>query len=84
MIISHLNVRFLPSDLSKTDRESHMGPPIVISRLPEEEASVCPVASLEALLLLRSHLDISHDYFFCQFRAPYLRISAQGFASRIS
>ena len=84
MIISHLNVRFLPSDLSKTDRESHMGPPIVISRLPGEEASVCPVASLEALLLLRSHLDISHDYVFCQFRAPYLRISAQGFVSRIS
>ena len=84
MIISALNVRFLPSDLSKTDRENHLGLPIVVSRLPAENSLLCPVSLLEALLLLRNGLNISHDYVFSQFHPPYHRLLAQGFAGRIS
>ena len=58
-------VRFIPSQLSKTDRPSHMGPPIVISRLPvSNDDSICPVAALEKLLVKREQLNIAHDFIF--------------------
>ena len=50
MIINPESVRFLPSQLSKTDRPDHLGPPILIRRLPAfsgGDASLCPVSALE-------------------------------------
>ena len=75
--------RFIPSSLSKTDRQTHLGPPILIRRLLDDSA-VCPVASLEAYLSHRRSLNSSHDHVFCGFREPYEKLSASSFADRIS
>ena len=63
MIISPDSVRFLPSQLCKTDRQTHMGPPILIRRLPPSSPH-CPVAALEDLLHSRTFLGIRHNYVF--------------------
>ena len=84
MIISTSGVRFLPSSLSKTDRDSHLGPPLIVSRLPAADSAICPVSSLEALLRHRLDLGIEHDFIFSQFRPPFARLSSAGFARLIA
>ena len=81
---SSAGVRFIPSALSKTDRHSHLGPPITISRLDSEDTSFCPVSSLDALLRMRQELGIRHDYVFCDFRHPHAKISSAAFARRLA
>ena len=79
MSISSEQVRFLPSRLSKTDRQRHLGPPIVIRRLPPPDPH-CPVASLEELLRSRAALGIRHDYVFSSSLAPHDPISVASFS----
>ena len=81
---STTGVRFIPSALSKTDRHSHLGPPISISRLESDDATLCPVASIDALLQARQDLGIRHDYVFCDFLHPHAQISAAAFARRLA
>ena len=83
MIINSDFVRFIPSALSKTDRQTYLGHPIVIRRLPPDE-DMCPVLALEGFLAVRRPLSTSHDYVFCDFRHPHRPISASAFASRLS
>ena len=84
MIIDDSKVRFLPSCLSKTDRQRHLGAPITISRLPaSSDASVCPVVVLEAYLRHRAELHVAHDYVFCGFRAPRDPITTAVFSERL-
>ena len=55
MILSDDNVRFLPFKLSKTNRQSYLGPPIVIMRLPPTSGnSPCAVEALKELLRFRA------------------------------
>ena len=81
---SSSGIRFIPSALSKTDRHSHLGPPISISRLDSDDASLCPVSALDALLQARQDLGIRHDYVFCDFRHPHAQISSASFARRLA
>ena len=84
MSSSNSGLRFLPSALSKTDRDNHLGPPISVSRLDSGDKALCPVTSLEDLLSLRQSLNIAHDYIFCQFRPPFKRVSASVFSRRLA
>ena len=77
-------LRFLPSCLSKTDRQTHLGPPIVIKRLSGPDSSLCAVAALENLLQLRSSLQLDHDYVFFQFKPPYEKVSTASFSQRLA
>ena len=77
-------LRFLPSCLSKTDRQTHLGPPIVIKRLSGSDSSLCAVAALEDLLQLRSSLPLDHDYVFFQFKPPYEKVSTASFSQRLA
>ena len=82
MSIDGAAVRFIPSTLSKTDRQTHLGPAIRIPRLPaSNDASPCPVAALEALLQKRRDLDIPHDYVFSSSSSPFTPISVSGFSA---
>ena len=76
-------VRFIPSRLSKTDRQNYLGHPIIIRRLPTD-VSMCPVAALEDFLVVRRSLTDSHDYVFCDFRPPHSKISTPAFARRLT
>ena len=82
MIINADCVRFLPSRLSKTDRPDHLGPPIIVRRLPAfsgDDVSLCPVASLEEFLESRRSLHIAHDSLFCS-SSPHSPISTASFS----
>ena len=88
MIKTSDHVRFIPSRLSKTDRPSHLGPPILIRRLPvpaanSSDISKCPLASLEHLLRLREENNIQHDYVFSASAPPHPPIDTAGFSSLI-
>ena len=84
MIVDDSKVRFLPSRLSKTDRQRHLGAPITISRLPaSSDASVSPVVVLEAYLRRRAELHVAHDFIFCGFRSPRDPISTTVFSDRL-
>ena len=81
MILSDDKVRFLPSKLSKTDRQSHLGPPIVIMRLPPtSDNSPCPVEALRELLRFRSKLHLSHDFIFTSCAPPFKPLSTAAFS----
>ena len=81
MIISPDRVRFIPSRLSKTDRQTHLGPPIVILRLPvSTDDSRCPVAALERLLQQRRDKGISHDFLFSSSSPPHSPLDTSGFS----
>ena len=84
MTINDQFVRFVPSALSKTDRQTHLGPPIVVFRLIDDEISRCPVASLEELLRAHALKGIVHDYLFTSLKAPFSRISTSALASSIA
>ena len=77
-------LRFVPSRLSKTDRQTHLGPPIVVKRLPDPDSSLCAVKALEDLLRMRSTLDLDHDFIFFQFKRPYERVSSATFSQRLA
>ena len=79
MILSADQVRFLPSRLSKTDRQRHLGPPIVVRRLPPPDSS-CPVASLEGLLRSRDAMGIRHACVFSSSAPPHDPISVSSFS----
>ena len=82
MSIDGAAVRFIPSALSKTDRQSHLGPAIRITRLTaSDDVSPCPVEALEALLAKRRELDISHDFVFSSASSPHVPISVAGFSA---
>ena len=84
MIINADCVRFLPARLSKTDRPDHLGPPIVIRRLPAfsgDDVSLCPVASLEDFLLFRRALAIPHDSLFSADSSPYPPLNTASFSN---
>ena len=80
-IISPDNVLFLPPQLSKTDRQTHMGPPILIRRLPPSSPH-CPVAALEDLLA-RTSLGIRHNFVFSSPSSPLQPISVSAFSNLI-
>ena len=82
MIINDSHVRFLPSRLSKTDRQRHLGPPILIDRLPDD-VSLCPVAAIEELLRLRRAQNIAHRFLFSSLSAPHPPISVSSFSGLI-
>ena len=84
MTITPGKVRFLPPRLSKTDRQTHLGPPIVILRLPvSNRHSPCPVEALEALLSVRNSLNIAHDHVFSLPHPPHDPIDVGHFSSLI-
>ena len=84
MTLSPEKVRFLPPRLSKTDRQTHLGPPIEISRLPRSTPqSPCPVEALEALLSFRSRLSILHDNVFSLPSSPSVPIDVAHFSALI-
>ena len=84
MILDGEKVRFLPSRLSKTDRQRHLGAAFSIARLPaSSDASVCPVEVLEAYLRRRAELHVQHDYVFCAFRSPRDPITTAAFSDRL-
>ena len=75
---------FFPSRLSKTDRQTHLGSPISILRLPAStDASVCPVGTLEDYLHRRANLHVAYDFVFCAFGSPHGPISTAGFSGRL-
>ena len=57
------SARFIPTRLSRTDSQSHLDPPISVSR--HEDASLCPFATPEPWVDLRVKLSVSHDFLFC-------------------
>ena len=61
-----------------------MGPPIVIHRLEGSDMTLCPVTALEDLLRFRHDLHLSHDYVFCQFKSPFLKVSTASFSRRLA
>ena len=75
-------VRFLPSQLSKADRQTRMGLPILFRRLPPSSPH-CPVAALEDLLLSRTSLGIRHNYVFSSPSSPHHPISVSAFSNLI-
>ena len=77
-------LRFIPSCLSKTDRQTHLGPPIVVTRLPDSDSSLCAVKALEDLLRIRSTLQLDHNYVFFQFKPPYEKVSSATFSQRLA
>jgi hypothetical protein len=84
MVIDEEKARFLPSCLSKTDRQRHLGAAFSIARLPvSSDASVCPVEVLETYLRRRAELHVPHDYVFCGFRAPRDPLSTAAFSDRL-
>ena len=83
MIINGHHVRFLPSRLSKTDRQRHLGHPIRILRLPASDASSCPVVAVERLLVARRSAGVSHEYLFSSPSPPFLPISTPDFSNLI-
>jgi hypothetical protein len=56
-------VQLVPAFISKTDKASRIGDPICI-RAYREDASLCPVAIICALLEERDALDVRHDRLF--------------------
>ena len=83
LIINDDCARFLPSRLSKTDRPGHLGPPIVIRRLPAfsgDDVSLCPVAALEDFLQFRRSKGVSHDFLFSSAFPPHAPLSTQAFS----
>jgi hypothetical protein len=58
--ISYDFVQLVPASLSQTDRAGRIGPPICL-RSWREDASICTVAVIRALLEARDFLDIRHD-----------------------
>ena len=83
MITSYSEIRFIPSSLSKTDRQTHLGPPIIIRRMDGPDSSLCPVSAMEILLQIRSSLDLDHDFVFFQFKHPFQKISTSSFSQRL-
>ena len=83
MIINSDYARFVPSTLSKTDRQTYLGHPIIIRRLPPD-GEMCPVSALEDFLAFRRTLSTSHDFVFCDFRLPHRPISTSAFADRLT
>ena len=84
MTISADKVRFIPSRLSKTDRQNYLGPAIVIHRLPSPSPqSPCPVEALESLLSLRNSLNITHDHIFSLPHPPFDQIDVGNFSRLI-
>ena len=81
MSLAPTQVRFLPSRLSKTDRQTYLGPPISISRLPASDSASCPVSALEALLRWRISVGVSHNYVFSSPTPPHSPISVSAFSS---
>ena len=63
-------IRFIPARLSKTDRQSHLGPPIVIKPW-KEDRSICPVDAVRHILSERRRLEISHSQLFFDWNAPF-------------
>ena len=82
MSISADRVRFLPSQLSKTDRQTHMGGPIIVQRL-SPPGPRCPVAALEDLLRSRTALGIRHVHIFSSLSPPHGPISVSSFSDLI-
>ena len=80
--INSTSARFIPSQLSKTDKAGRMGKPIIIYRL-SSDSSICPVTALEALIAERNKLNVPHDYLFCEEKAPYSRLSSSAFSHRL-
>ena len=81
MILSDDNVRFLPFKLRKTNRQSHLGPPIVIIRLPPTSGnSPSPVEALQELLRFRAKLHLSHDFLFTSCAPPFNPLSTAAFS----
>ena len=74
-------VRFIPSRLSKTDRQTYLGPSISISRLPASDSASCPVSALEALLRWRTSVDVSHNFVFSSPTPPHSLISVSAFSN---
>ena len=84
MTASTSSIHFIPSFLSKTDRQTHLGLPITLTWLGGSDSSLCPVETLETLLQMRHELSFGHDYIFCQFRHPYKKVSTSSFSKRLS
>lgn len=80
--INSTSARFVPSQLSKTDKANRMGKPISIYRLVEDQF-LCPVSNVELLMGMRS-TTISHDLLFFEDRAPFGPLSTAAFSRRIS
>ena len=83
MIINAEHIRFIPSHLSKTDRQRHLGSPILVLRLPPApsgDVSLCPVASVESLLRRRRDLGVEHDFLFSSPSPPHRPIEAAEFS----
>jgi hypothetical protein len=72
--ISNGFVQLVPASLSKTDKTGCIGPPICLKSW-REDASLCPVAVIRALLEARDALDISHDRLFFNTRRPYSMVT---------
>jgi hypothetical protein len=61
--LSDTFVQLVPAFLSKTDKASKIGHPICL-RAYRNNASLCPVAIIRALLEERDVLDVYHDRLF--------------------
>ena len=83
MIINADFARFIPSSLSKTDRQTYLGHPVIIRRLPPGE-DMCPVLALEDFLAARRPLSTTHDFVFCEFPPPHRPVSTSAFADRLT
>jgi hypothetical protein len=81
--ISNDSVQLVPASLSKRNRAGRIGLPICLS-FWREDASICPVAVIRALLEARDVLDIRHDRLFFTARRPDSMVTLETFRGFIS
>jgi hypothetical protein len=83
MIFDQGFVLFIPTHLSKTDRQRHLNPPIIIKPWSEDQC-ICPVESINDILRWKVRLSIPHSSLFFSASRPYAPLSAGQFAALIS
>jgi hypothetical protein len=69
------NLCFVPSCLTKTDRPGHLAPPFYVKPW-KEDLCVCPVETIQLILLERSQLCLQHSAIFYSWTFPHRPLNA--------
>jgi hypothetical protein len=64
------NLRFIPSNLSQTDRPGRLTPPFCVKPW-KDDLCVCPVESVRLIMEERDCVRLQHSAFFFQWSFPH-------------
>jgi hypothetical protein len=71
-------LRFVPSQLTKTDRPGHLAPLFYVKPW-KEDLCVCPVETIRLILLERDRLRLQHSAIFFSWTFPHKPLDAAAF-----